>query len=135
MKLPRHLDRAFQRLGAGIGEEHRIGKGRLGEPFGQPFALRDAVEIGGMPQTPGLPGQRFDQMGMGMAEAVHRHAGAEVEEFLACRGDEACALAPLEGKVAAGIGGQKRRDHGGQTPKNQKCRQPAAASKGLLLAL
>jgi hypothetical protein len=35
---PRGLDRAFQRLGAGIGEEHLVGKGRIAQPLGELFA-------------------------------------------------------------------------------------------------
>jgi hypothetical protein len=64
--LARHLDRALQRLGAGVGEEHGFGKGRIDEPAGQPLAFGDAVEVGGMPQLPPLAHQGRHQMRMGM---------------------------------------------------------------------
>jgi len=62
----RHLDGAFHRLGTGIGEEHQIGERRCAEPFGQPFSLRNAVQIGHMPELFGLCGERLDQMRVGM---------------------------------------------------------------------
>ena len=46
----RCLDRAFDRLGAGIGEEHHVGEGCGGEPRGEPLLLGDAMQIGDMPE-------------------------------------------------------------------------------------
>ena len=37
--LAHHLDGALQRLGSGVGEEHRLGEGRVHQPTGQPLAL------------------------------------------------------------------------------------------------
>ena len=48
--VARHLDRAFHRLGAGIAEEHRVGEARRAQPLGEPLALRDAVEVGDVPE-------------------------------------------------------------------------------------
>ena len=45
----RHLDRALDRLGAGIPEEHGVGEGRRAQPLGQPFAFRNAVQIRDVP--------------------------------------------------------------------------------------
>ena len=53
----RHLDRAFDRLGAGVLEEHGVGKGRLAQPVGQPLAFRDAVQIRDVPELPRLLGR------------------------------------------------------------------------------
>ena len=72
--LARHLDRAFHRLGAGIAEEHHVREARRAQPVGQPLGLGDAVEIGNVPDLLGLLGDRRDQVRMGMAERVDRHA-------------------------------------------------------------
>ena len=53
----RHLDRAFHRLGAGIGEEHVVGEARRAQPLGQPLALRNAIEIGDVPDLSRLLGR------------------------------------------------------------------------------
>ena len=50
----RHLDRAFDRLGAGILEENRVGEAHRAEPVGQPLAFRDAVQVGDVPELPRL---------------------------------------------------------------------------------
>src|SRR3546814_7586849 len=41
----RGLDRAFDRLGARIGEEDRVGKGVLDEPRREGLALRAAIKV------------------------------------------------------------------------------------------
>jgi hypothetical protein len=46
MVAPRGLDRAFDRFGAGIGEEHGVGEGQLDEPFGEGLSLRRSVQVG-----------------------------------------------------------------------------------------
>ena len=48
--MARHLDRALDRLGAGILEEHGVGKGRRAQSVGEPFAFRDAIEVGDVPE-------------------------------------------------------------------------------------
>jgi hypothetical protein len=79
VKAPGHLEGAFERLDSGIGEEHRVGKRRLHEPLCQPLALRDAVEVRGMPQPRRLLAQRLDQMRMGVAQRIDSHPRAEIE--------------------------------------------------------
>ena len=101
----RGLDRAFHRLGAGIGEEHQIGKACCGKPRAKPFRLRNLEKIGDVPELLALLGQRLDEMGMGMADADDGNAGAEIEIFLAVRRVEPGALAPLESEIEARIGG------------------------------
>ena len=107
--LARHLDRAFHRLGAGIAEEHHVREARRAQPLGQPLGLGDAVEIGDVPELPGLLGDRLDQMRMRVAERVHRHPRGEVEIAVAVGGDEPRALAALEREIDARIGRQQMR--------------------------
>ena len=102
----RHLDRALDRLGAGILKKHRVGKGRRAQPVGQPFAFRNAIEIRDVPDLLRLLGQRLDQIGMRMAERVDGDAGGEIEVALARGRDQPGALAPLESEVDARISRQ-----------------------------
>ena len=101
--LARHLDRAFHRLGAGIGEEHHVGEARRAQPLGQPLGLGDAVEVGDVPELLGLLGERLDQVRMGVAERVDRDAGGEIEIALAVGRDQPRALAALEREIDARV--------------------------------
>ena len=105
----RHLDGAFHRLGAGIGEKHDIGEACLAEPLGQPLGLRDSIEIGNVPQLRRLLGDRRDQMRMRVAERVDRDARGEVEVALTVLRDKPCALTPLEREIDPCIGRQQVR--------------------------
>ena len=107
--LSRHLDRAFHRLGARIGEEHEIGEARLAEPRRERFALRDAIEIGNVPKLLGLLDDRFDKMGMRVSERIHRDARREIKIAVAIGCDEPNALAALERKVDARKGRKQMR--------------------------
>jgi hypothetical protein len=66
----RRLDRAFHRLGAGIGEEHRVGKGQVDQALRQGFALRAAIEVGDMHQRLGLALDRADQVRVRVAQQL-----------------------------------------------------------------
>ena len=101
---PRHLDRGLVGLGAGIGEEHEIGEGRVGEALGEPLAFRHLEQVGGVPELFALALQRLHEMGMGMAERHDGDAGAEIEIALAVVGQQPGALAPLEGQIGARVG-------------------------------
>ena len=109
MIAARGLDRAFDRLGAGIGEERHVGEGRGAEPLGEALLLGDAMQIGDMPELLRLLGQRLHEMRMRVAERGDRHAAREVEIALARRREEIGALPAREGKLAAGIGRKKGR--------------------------
>ena len=102
----RHLDRAFDRLGAGILEEHGVGKAQGAQPVGELFAFRNAVEVGDVPDFLRLRGQRFDQIRMRVAERVDGNARGEVEIAIAVSRDQPSALAPLESEVDARISRQ-----------------------------
>src|SRR5690606_23171759 len=75
----RGLDRAFDRLGAGIGEEHRVGEGQVDEALRELFPLRTAVEVRDVHQRRGLLLDRTDQPRVRMAEQVDRNPGGKVE--------------------------------------------------------
>ena len=66
--LARHFDRALHRLGAGIGEEHRVGETRRGEPLSEPLRLGNAKQIGDMPDLRGLLRDRGQQLGVRVAK-------------------------------------------------------------------
>ena len=57
-----HLDGAFHRFRAGIGEEHGVGEARGAQPVRQPLAFRNAVKIGDMQQLLGLLADGLDNL-------------------------------------------------------------------------
>ena len=116
VEAPRRLDRAFERLGAGIGEEHLVGEGRRGQPLAEPLLTGDLVEVGDVPEPGGLLGQRRDQMRMAVAERVDRDAAGEIEITLAVGGDQPAAFAALERQRRARKGVVKRRPGHQTTP-------------------
>ena len=115
----RGLDRAFHRLGAGIGEEHRVGKGDVDQPLRQPFTLRAAIEIGDMHQSFGLPLDGADQVRIGMTQRVHRDAGGEIEVARAVFSDQVAVLAAHGAEAAPGVDGHQRRDRHGNFLRNR----------------
>ena len=106
---PHGLDRTLDRLGPGIADEDRVGEGMGDQPVGQPLELGDVEEVRGVPQAPGLLRQRADEVRVGMAEAGHGDARAEVEHAAAVGGDQPGTLASLEGEIVAPVDGQQRR--------------------------
>src|SRR5262245_53391238 len=62
-----------------------------------------------MPDRAGLPADRLDQVRMGMAERVDRHARREVEVTITVGRDEPRALAALEREIDARVGWQQMR--------------------------
>ena len=87
--LARHLDGGLVGLGARIGEEGHVREGRVHEAPAQPLALRDLEQVRGVPELLRLRGQGLDEVRMGVAERVHRDAGAEIEVSLAARAPRA----------------------------------------------
>ena len=92
-----------------------------------------------MPELLGLLGDRLDQMRMGVAERVDRHARGEIEIALAVGRDQPSALAPLEGEVDARIGRQQMRCRErcsatpGRSVRNEMCRLSGRHGAGILL--
>ncbi len=66
------LDRAFHRLGAGIGEEDEIGEACRDQPRAELFGLGNFEKVGHVPQFLALLLQRLDEMRMRMAERRRR---------------------------------------------------------------
>src|ERR1700722_17910760 len=56
----RDFNGAFHRLGAGIGEEHEIGKALFAQPCRQPLAVRALEQVRHVPEFGGLFLQRCD---------------------------------------------------------------------------
>ncbi len=102
MVLPRRLDRALQRLGAGIGEEDDVGEGQVGQALRQPLTLGDLVDVGRVPELLGLVRQRLDEMRVRMTDRGDRDAAAEVEISLAIRREEPDSFATLEKRAWRG---------------------------------
>ena len=107
--LARGLDGAFDRFGAGIAEEHQVGEARRAQPLRETLALRDAEQIGDVPDFPCLLAQHLDKMRMRMAERAHCHAGGEIEIALAIGRDEPGAFAALEAEIDPGKDGKQMR--------------------------
>ena len=105
----RDLDRAFHRFGAGITEEHEIGKALLAQPRGELVAVRAPEQVRHVPELCRLLLQRLDQMWMRMAERIHRDAGGEVEIAIAVGGDQEGAFPALEAEIDPGEDGKQMR--------------------------
>ena len=109
MIAARDLDRAFDGLGTGIGEEHSIGEGRRAESLGETLLLRDAMQIRHVPELLSLAGQSLDQMRMRVAEGGDGNPAREVEIAVARHRKEKSAFSPREAELAAGIGREEGR--------------------------
>jgi hypothetical protein len=70
VELPRHLDRKLGRLGAGVGEEHCVGKGAVDQQVSQPLLFRNTVDVRHMPKLARLFGQRRHQRGVACPSAL-----------------------------------------------------------------
>ena len=102
----------FHRLHARIAEESVFGKAGGGaEPLGEPFAFRNAKQVGDVDELGGLLGDRLRDVRVRMAERVHGDAGGEIEVALAVGRDEPGAFAPLEAEVDACECRQEMRRH------------------------
>ena len=105
----RDLDRAFHRLGAGIGEEHVVGKALFTQPCCKSFAVGALEQVGHVPELGRLLLQRLHQMRMRMAKRIDSDAGGEVEVAIAIGRDQPRALATLESKIDPGEYGEQMR--------------------------
>jgi hypothetical protein len=94
---PRSLDRAFQRLGTGIGEEHLVGKGRIAQPLGELFARHRSGRGWRCAQLVGLALDSLHQMRVGMAERIDRDAGNKIHVAASILIEQPDALAAHKG--------------------------------------
>src|SRR5262249_34727057 len=106
MIFARHLDRAFQRLGTRVLEKHGVGEARGAQPVGKFLSLRNAIEVGNVPNLLRLLGQRLDQIGMGMSERIDGNPSRKIEIPLTIGREQPSALAPLESEIDPRIGWQ-----------------------------
>ncbi len=106
----RRLDRAFDRLGPRVGEEHRVGEGEVDQPLRQVLPLGTAVEVRAMHQRLGLALDRADQPGVRMAERIDRDAAGEIERAPAVLADEVAMLTAHGPEPAPGVHGHQRGD-------------------------
>ena len=125
----------FHRLGARVGEEHRVGEGRVDEALRQSLAVRDPEKVRRVPDLLALLGQRLDEMGMRIAQRRDRDAAAEIEISRAVGVREPGPFTFLEGDVGARIGRQNGRDQGIHSGKQDPDRdsdpeKESAARKG-----
>ena len=109
VELARGLDRAFHRLGAGIGEEHMIGEALLAQPVGELLLLGHAEQVGDVDRLLCLRGDCGRDLRVRVTERVHGDAGGKVEIALAIGGGKPGALAVIEREVNAREGRQKMR--------------------------
>ncbi len=116
MIFARGLDRAFDRLDARIGEEHRVGEGQVGEPLGERFPLRRAVQVGDVHQRRRLFLDRLGQMRVAMAENVDRNPRGEIEIALALFAIEIDPFATDRADRRTRIDGHERRSGQGRLP-------------------
>ena len=105
----RHLDRRFVGLGARIGEENKVGEGRVGQALGETLPLGILIEVRNVPEFRALVRQRFDKMRVGVADRSDSDARAEIEIALAIGRNEPAALASLESDLGPSVS----RNHGG----------------------
>ena len=106
--LARGLDRTFQRLGSGVGEEHIVGEGLFNQALRQPLGLRNLEQIRHVPKLLRLLGQGVDEMRVAMAKAANGDARAKVEIARPVGRRQPGPVATLEGDRRAGIGRQDR---------------------------
>src|SRR6185437_1001021 len=83
----RHLDRAFNRLGAGILEKYRVGKAQAEQPVRQPLAFGNSVQVRDVPDFLRLILERAHQPRMGMSKSINCDAGGEIEVALTVSGE------------------------------------------------
>jgi hypothetical protein len=104
----RGLDRGLDRLGARIGEKHRVAEGCVDQPLRQALALGAAVKVRDVHQRRGLLLDRGDQPLVRVAEKVHRDAAREVEVARAVLADQVTMLAAHRPDTATRIDGHER---------------------------
>ena len=110
----RGLDRALDRLGAGIAEEHDIREAFRAQPLCDTLGFGNLEEIGDVPELLRLLGKRGDEMRVRMPQGVHGDAGGKIEIALTVRGDEPYAFTPLEGEVDTRESSHQMRCHGSE---------------------
>ena len=99
VEFARHLDGAFIGFRARIHEEYLVGEARRDEALGEALSARNAQQIRDVPHLLRLLDERAHEMGMGMAERIHRDAAAGIEIGITLRVIKPRPLASLEGEI------------------------------------
>ena len=102
----------FDRLGAGIAEEHGVGEAIVDEPLRQLLLARNAEQVRGVPQALRLLGDGVDDVRMAVAEPGHRDAAGEIEKLAPVGGVEIATLAPVDGDIPPTVGRHNGWYHG-----------------------
>ena len=108
----RELDGRLVGLGPGIGEEHPIHAGQLGDQGPQALLLSDPIEVRGVDQSARLLAEGGGQGRVGVTETAHRHTGQGVQVAFALVIPEPDPLAPLEEDGQALVGRHQGIAHG-----------------------
>src|SRR5690606_6132156 len=103
----RSLDRAFQRLGARISEEHAVGEAVLDETRTKTLLAGDLVEVRNVPELGGLLGEGGDQLRVAVAKRIDGNTGGKVEVALADFRHQPTAFATVKCQRCAGKGLEK----------------------------
>src|SRR5687768_8776067 len=72
--MPRCFNSTLQRLGARIGEEHRIGEGGVDQALAKPLLLGNGEDVGSMPDFVGCRLERGDDVLIAMAKRIDGNA-------------------------------------------------------------
>ena len=106
--LAGELERALDRLGAGVAQEHAAAEREVGEPLGEAHAGLGVEEVAHVHQPPGLVAHRLHHARVAVAELRHRDAREEVEVLVALVVPEPRALAAHELDGVARVGVHER---------------------------
>ena len=99
----RHLERAFDRLRAGVREEAAIEAAGAGDSLRQPALILVIVKIGGVQNQRGLFANHLGEPGMGISQRVHANAGDQIEVPVAGGVLYVTAFAAMQDQRVAGV--------------------------------
>ena len=109
----RSLYRAFDSLGAGIGEKDGVSEGGIHQALRKRLALRAAIQVRHMHQRRCLFLDRLGQVRMAMAQEVDCNAAGEIKRAAAVFGNEPGTFASHRPEPATGIDGHQGGDRHG----------------------
>ena len=104
---PHQLQRAFNRLGAAVGEKRAIQPRRVAQLLGQQSLILVVIKVGDVDDLGRLVANHLHDAGMRMTQRVDAQPGQEIEIALALDVKDVHALAARNGQRIAGIGVQQ----------------------------
>jgi hypothetical protein len=105
----RHLERALDRLGPGVAEEHLAAERGRRKTLSQPHPGLGVEEVAHVHEAPRLLAHRANDRRVAVPELGHRDARQEVEVFVALGVPQPGALAPNELDRVAHVRAHHRR--------------------------